>query len=326
MMRDDIGSSRFSDRGKAFRFLLAALALAAVMLPPHAWAETGTGAGAGGDASVSPCPDNTIPIQIIVSTPSGTEIRHSVVGSSHFSTFVTAIGKHITARLDKDKLCINGAGDMESMRDANDREHSLLQFVSWRYSMPYGYTVPMMTLGSPHPSCRITSPWIDLDVYRTPVPQVRGIVYWSERQLLADQAVLAGAKNVPPGRAMPLTLSEKGHFLGEYLRSGTREADSRKSATKPLEERVPPDMLWLFRHAQPNPDATSSVPLGQIIGGTMFRAREKSAKGYTKLVLALIDRCFDASAPGRVNLHYGNILDIADPVLLKQYRIDPPLR
>jgi hypothetical protein len=59
MMRGDIGSSRFSDRGKAFRFLLAAAALAAVMLPPHAWADSPDAA-----KDVSSCPVGTVPIQM----------------------------------------------------------------------------------------------------------------------------------------------------------------------------------------------------------------------------------------------------------------------
>ncbi|MDR0717342.1 MAG: hypothetical protein LBF50_07995, partial [Azoarcus sp.] len=126
------------------------------------------------------------PIQIIVP---GAEIWQSAAkipdSFPHFRAFATAVRKHIYSRLVRDKLCIKGAESMESMRNAGAGERSLLQFVRWRYSMPHEYLVPMMTSmgGRAPPSCQITSPWIDLVVYRTPVPQVRGIVYWSERQL-----------------------------------------------------------------------------------------------------------------------------------------------
>jgi hypothetical protein len=55
-------------------------------------------------------------------------------------------------------------------------------------------------------------------------------------------------------------------------------------------------------------------------------AIEKSAEGYTKIVLALIDRCFASPASDSVGFYYDNILDVADPVLLKQYKIDTPIR
>jgi hypothetical protein len=57
----------------------------------------------------------------------------------------------------------------------------------------------------------------------------------------------------------------------------------------------------------------------------MREAREKGAEGYTKLVISLIDRCFAADESKRTNLRYASILDVADPVLLEQYRIDMPV-
>ena len=54
----------------------------------------------------------------------------------------------------------------------------------------------------------------------------------------------------------------------------------------------------------------------------MSEATEKGAEGYTKLVLALIDRCF-ASSNG-AKLHYKSILDAAD-LMPWQYEIDMPV-
>jgi hypothetical protein len=181
------------------------------------------------------------------------------------------------------------------------------------------YLVPVLTSmgGLPPPSCRISSPWIDLTVYRAPIPhvtqasQVRGIVRWNERQLLADQAILAGAKNVPLGMAMPLSPSELDHFVREIR---------RKSEAKPVEARVPPDILWLLRSLVGKKYAADE---GDIAGFSMYGVTKNGAAGYTKLVLALIDRCF---ASDGANLRYNSILDVADPVLRKQYKIDTPIR
>jgi hypothetical protein len=306
-------------RGKAFRFLLAALALAAVFLPSRAWAAS---AGTAGD--VSSCSVDTVPIQVMTPGHSSETMRSAAEITNalpHFRAFVTAITEHVAARLDEDKLCIHGA---EKMHSAEWSTRSWFQFLCWPLIMHRDYLVPRMDSSgaSSPPSCRITSPWIDLVLDRRPVPVIRGIVYWNERQLLADQAVLAGASNVPPGMAMPLKPDELGHFIGEYRRSEIH----RRPTAKPVEERVSPDILWLLRRTWPSTGGqTTPFPSPVIVRGSMYRATEKGAEGYTKLVLALIDRCF-ASDGASLRLHYNGILDAADPILLEQYRIDTPLR
>jgi hypothetical protein len=189
------------------------------------------------------------------------------------------------------------------------------------------YTIPAITSTRLSAvNCRIYSPWIDLIVDRgvkrpsdrsdrKPVPHVLAIVRWNERQLLADQAMLAGVKNVPLNRPMPLNPRELGHFITEYERSELLG----KSAAKPIEERVPPDLLWLLRRSRQSSPFTSAV----------HDAMDKvtANEGYTKLVLALIDRCFAASASGKyMDIPYIGMVD-DDPILLEQYRIDiRPLR
>jgi len=167
----------------------------------------------------------------------------------------------------------------------------------------------------PSGGCRISSPWIDLAFERRPVPWIRGIVRWNQRQLLADQAVLAGARNVPPGVAMPLRGSEYSHFAHEYESSEIPPQPAAKS----IEERVPPDLLWLFRRAW----QSTRGPFEGYVNASMRKATEKGAEGYTKLVIALIDRCF---ASDGADIHYNSILDTADLISLEQYKIDTPIR
>ena len=334
-MRGDIDPPGIFRRGKAFRFLRAALALGAVSLPPWAWAG---GAGAAGDAS--PCPVDSVPIEIM--TPGyGSEIMHSPAeipdSLQHFRAFVTVVTAHVAARLAWDKLCIKGAEGMNpvrqatataaidtlcakavgSMNGAAGEKRSLLQFVHWRFAMGSEFLVPVLSAieGAALPRCRISSPWIDLDIIREPVPQIRGIVRWNERQMLADQAVLAGAKTVPQDMAMPLTRGKL--FLHEYIKT---EIHPRRPAAQPIEARIPTDLLWLYRRSR----LSARLP-AKSLNLSMREATEKGAEGYTQLVLALIDRCFVAGGAKPTTLNYHSILDAADLIPLERYRIDMPL-
>lgn len=263
---------------------------------------------------VSQCLVDTVPIQIVnegsspVTTLSAAKqaafFPREVGGGGgpHFRAFVAAVTEHVAARLGKDKLCLDSA---------ENKEGSLLQFMRWTIFRGNGPITPVTSLDArPSNGCRITSPWIDLAIERKPVPWIRGIVRWNERQLLADQAVLAGAKNVPPGVAKPLTNSEFGAFMTEY--TGWRYRGEQTA--KPIEERIPPDILWLLKHSPNGP-----MPFVGFVRKTMGGVREKGAEGYTKTVLALIDRCL---ASGGEEIRYHNILDVADTILFEQYKID----
>lgn len=258
---------------------------------------------------VSPCPVDTVPIQIVNEISSGPETILSAAKISdsdpHFRVFVTAITEHIAARLAKNKLCIDSA---------DSKKRSLIQFVSW----------PLVTSGdiplAPVPSldarstggCRISSPWIDITFGRIPAPWIRGVVRWNQRQLLADQAVLAGARNVPTGLAMPLKHSEFRNFALDYEDSEIR----RKPAVKSIDKRIPPDLLWLFSRSMPIV-ARESFDMPAL--GAMSIAMEKGAKDYTNLVIALINHCL---ASDGVDEYYGGITNAADLISLEQYKIE----
>jgi hypothetical protein len=306
------------------------------------------GANAAEAEDVPPCPD-TVPIQIMLP---GDKIRLSAAeipaSLARFRAFVDTVSKHIDARMVENKLCINRAKDRESMRDAGWDKRSLLQFVHWPLFMSNDYIVPAMA--SPQysgPKCWISSPWIDLLVYRgekhpsdrsdqQPIPQIIAIVYWNERQLLADQAMLSAAANVPLNRTMPLSPNELDHFireyernvslhrtlplspgeLGHFIREYERSELLGKVAAKPIEERVPPDLLWLLRRSR------QGSPFTNAVHDAMDKVTER--EGHTRLVLALIDRCFASPASG---VYHRSIADLTDPILLDQYRIDlRPLR
>lgn len=262
---------------------------------------------------VSQCPVDTVPIRIsnetrhgVVTTLSAAKISDS---NPHFRAFVTTVTEHVAARLAKEKLCIDSA---------RSKERSLLQFVNWPLATSGNEPLaPVPSLDAqPSGGCRITSPWIDLAFERGPAPWIRGVVRWNQRQLLADQAVLAGARNVPAGLAMPLKQSEFTHFAEEeYANSEIL----REPAVKPVEERIPPDLLWLFHRAW----QSTRGPFSGGARSSMNIAMKKGAERYTQLVIALIDRCFVSDG---AEIHYRSILDVADLIPLEQYKIDTPIR
>ncbi|MDR1848771.1 MAG: hypothetical protein LBQ75_01895 [Zoogloeaceae bacterium] len=232
-----------------------------------------------------------------------------------FHDFVEAVTEHVATRLAEDNLCTDSA---------ESRERSLLQFVNWPLSrQETEHLVPVLPLDVQKTSssgCRIFSPWIDLAFERKPVPWIRAIVRWNQRQVLADRSELIGVKNVPPGVAKPLVHGEYGRFVGFYkrveeprkfadfaVRNGLKitpelaeQVDKAKSIT--IEEHVPPDILFMFRQ-----------------GVYDSEIRMNGKEGYTtKLIIALIDRCFASEG---ADLHYNSILDVADLVSLEQHKI-----
>jgi len=285
-----------------------------------------------GRASATECPVDAMPIQIttgmklndkdtIITLRNGTEVRLYALSRNddvivlsafensdlHFSYFVKTVTRHLVDRLGKDNLCTD---------NPDSTKRTLLQYVNWR--LPLGEEKPLDSGPSLDKklsgSCRVVSPWIDIVIGRSPVPWVRGVVRWNQRQLLADQAIMAGARNVPLGVARPLTDREFYRFMFEYTDA---EIDHVPTAEKlkPLEMRVPEDLLWLFRQTV----QTIYWPLDYAAG----KAMKKEAESYTALTMALIDRCL---ASDGADLHYSSILDVAELISLQQYKISTPIR
>lgn len=262
------------------------------------------------------CSIDTLPIQIMDGTAIQESKRHGYMTTLStleesgtrllFRNFVTTVTKHIAARLDKEKLC---------MDSPESKRQTLLRFMYWQIGVRESMHDASLSILDVQPSegCRISSPWIDIVFQRRPVPWIRGVIRWNERQLLADQAVLAGLPNVPLGVAMPFKLSELSQLAGDYAGSEILH----KPAIKPVEERIPPDLLWLYRR--------STQSTRWLFGGreALDIAMEKRAVHYTNLVTTLIDRCF---ASVGTDIRYNSILDVEDLISLEQYKIDSPLR
>ena len=257
---------------------------------------------------ISGCPKNDIPIQIINQTTSGpvTFISEADISdpspsiSPHFRYFVTSITERIKTNLGKDNICV-------------DTNRSLISFVKWPLTVR-----PNDELLSPSlpqnkrvaSGCRITSPWIELVIERGQFPLVQGIVRWNQRQLLADQANLDAGRDVIVGLASPLGSKELAIFAEDFERSMTLEEQKNG-----IEDRIPPDIFWLFKHT-----AKSGFESYYMnVRGSVVSAQIINADDYTKLVLALIDRCMNS---GEEVIEYKSIVDAHELIDVEQYKIE----
>ena len=251
-----------------------------------------------------------VPIQLIydvaqpVTTLSAADLKDFSRISDPFNVFVRSVTEHLAAKLAQEQLCLSSA---------ESRDRSLLQFTHWGVATGPRSLTPPLELRA-FDVCRISSPWIDLVIERRPVPSIRGVARWNERQLLADQAVLAGARNVPPGVAMPVPYKEFIRYAFEYASSEIYH----RPADKPIEERVPADLLWLFRRAGQDPNEDFSG----LAGSSTTKAMVTGVEGYTKIVITLIDHCF---AAGWADINYSSILDLENLISLEQYKITASL-
>ena len=255
--------------------------------------------------SISTCSVDTVPIQIIgrwggrdVATLS--TIRLSS-GDPNFNTFITTVTEHLAARLAQENFCLDSA---------ESKARSLIQFADIYACV--SEDDPILSAlqpleASPSDVHRIYSPWIDIAIERNPVPSVRAIVRFSERQLLVDQAVLSGAHNVPLGVAVPPTPREDANFKSKYRFATIYITEEPQE--KPIEELVPPDFLWLLdRSSMGHKNSDSSV---------LHHMMRASTADYTKIVTALIDQCFVSK---EAELRFNSVLDVADLVPLEQYK------
>lgn len=266
--------------------------------------------------NVSTCSVDTVPIQILNRWGDKPVTTLSAIGFPSdipdFNTFIAAVTEHLAAKLAQEKLCLNSA---------ESKARSLIQF-SHLY---LGTSENDHRLSAVRPLdaqfvgvCRISSPWIDIAIEREPVPSVRAIVRFNERQFLADQAVLSGMRNVPPGIAIPLTnKEERNQYIHEYMhRYAWQYKHAPPLGQQLIEELVPPDFLWLLDHI-----VVDNLPVLSNMG--MLGVISEGAEGYTKIVVALIDRCFDSD---EVDIKFSSVLDVADLVPLEQYKSKRPMQ
>lgn len=167
---------------------------------------------------------------------------------------------------------------------------------------------------------------------------------WNPRQFFVDQAVLRGKPKVyadqplipldaaalPPGVAQPLSYDEFSRFAEAYiadhpmkirtLLKGESQEEFLKRVNelwvrqRLVEARMPPDVVLLLGGTE----RRSSGPTTDLARRILHYDMSKHADDYTKLVMALMDRCVASEG---VDMNYSSIRDAADLISLEKYQM-----
>jgi hypothetical protein len=155
----------------------------------------------------------------------------------------------------------------------------------------------------------LDSPWVKLSMSRSSKPIVRAAFLWNERQFLFDQAILSDHQIVPIKPLLPLDSGSYSKSIYDdyekYRNAPSREAEA--AARVNLFKRLPPDIIWLFRHS-------GSFGIQAIHETTRERADQ-----YIDITKILINRRFSLE---QAEQHYTSVLDLKDVFNLDKYRIN----
>jgi hypothetical protein len=180
----------------------------------------------------------------------------------------------------------------------------------------------------------LTSPWLQLSL--TPDCKLTAVFIWNKRQLIADQAFLAGVRPVTkgivtpindPNRFLPKEYQQSVILLGDYSKAvpGGQAAARPSVALYKQQETVkrfvahkyPPDLFWIFSLIKSNKFMADT---GTFIAQLVHRERLLSRHAnnvQAELVTILATRFMTERSQ---HLKYDSILDVESLVDLSKYR------
>jgi hypothetical protein len=227
---------------------------------------------------------------------------------SPFKTYVTAISKHISTKIEEMPEC---------QWASKSRPEVELFFI---YRPLIASATKPFTLEQAHSKGGryLDSPWVKLSISRFPKLIVRAAFIWSERQFLFDQALMSGQYSAPIKNLVPVERHVYRQFLRDYTEyvifAPSPEAEIK--ALTHLAERIPPDILWLFRHAW----QSTRGPFSGFVRSALITTIEKVTGQYIELTKTLLSPFF-SSAPFQER--YESVLDLKGVFNLDQYRVNP---
>jgi hypothetical protein len=180
----------------------------------------------------------------------------------------------------------------------------------------------------------LKSPWLQLSL--TPDCKLTAVFIWNKRQLIADQAFLAGVLPVTkgivtpindPNRFLPKEYKQSVILLGDYSKAvpGGLVAERPSVALDKQQETVkrfvahkyPPDLFWFFSLIK---SSKFMMDAGTFSSQLIRNERRLSRHANTvqaELVMALASRFIGKSSQ---HLKYNSILDVESLVDLSKYR------
>jgi hypothetical protein len=252
------------------------------------------------------CNPNGYVIRIIDDSVTSEVRSIEAVNDPYLKSFVASLTNYISTRFPNAGSCTENS-DRGSM--------SSLTFVRLPLvtsgNNPLAAT-PKLSPSFPGITCRLDSPWVKLAIRNSDKPLIQGVFIWNERQFLADQALLANPNLTLDSPPIPLSnrLFEK--YAADYADSEILQSPSGKAS---ITERIPLDVLWLFR----NSPQTTFIPFSSAARSSMNTMSKRVAKNYINLTQKLFDQCF-ASAQ-KSEQRYETVLDLRNTISLDRYQI-----
>jgi hypothetical protein len=164
----------------------------------------------------------------------------------------------------------------------------------------------------------LESPWAKISIRQSTSPILRAVFFLSDRQFLVDQALLSGASITPTHPLLPIDKSTFDAMAEDYINSMVlaRSQTTEITTLSSLSKRLSPEILWLFRQADPgrtNNRGSLILPLRRktdflenlyfpLSGFIVFMTKE-----YVEPTKVLIDQFFASS---QAEIRYDSVLEL----------------
>lgn len=262
--------------------------------------------------STTICNPKDYAIQIIdqsVTKQPGVSVEQ--VNDQYFRSFITSVKDHVLSKFVRAMPC-----------EENSNNESMINLIFVRLPLVTSGNEPLApapSLDAPQSdlTCRVDSPWVHLMIRRSTNPLVRAVFIWNERQFLVDQVLLSGGESHSLTMPLiPLTNDLFEQYARDYADSEILRLPrgEHSQPTTPISERIPADVLWLFRNSQ----QSTRGPFSDIARSAMKTTLERATEGYTNFVMVLFDQCFASSNSEQF---YKSILEVQDVIPLEEYQI-----
>jgi hypothetical protein len=240
---------------------------------------------------------------------SGTSL--ATLEDSPFKNYVTTISKHFSAKIDEMAQC---HGDLKSSPEV--KLFFVYRPLVASTSVPIGTPFNLERTQS-NDTRHLDSPWVALTFNRSPMLVVRGVFVWNERQFLLDQALMSGIRAPPTNPLVPIDDRIFAQFVQDYTDSVllASSPEARSAAQASISKRLPPEILWLFRHAW----QSTRGPFSTIVDSALRSTVERAASGYTDITKTLVNQFFTSA---KTESRYKSVLDLKDLFTLDQYRVN----
>jgi hypothetical protein len=252
------------------------------------------------------CNSNGYAIRIIDNSVTSEVRSIKAVNDPYFKSFITSITDYISAKF-------SGAG---SCKD-NSGEEPMNRLIFVRLPLVTSGNDPLapppeLDTSLPNITCHLDSPWLKLVIRHSHPPLIQGVFLWNERQFLGDQALLSNKNLSFNSPLVPLSNRLFQQYAADYADSEILRLPSSKSN---ITERIPFDVLWLFR----NSPQTTFIPFSDAARSSMNTILKRATENYINLTQKLFDQCFASTQ--KVDQRYETVLDLRNTISLEQYQM-----